>query len=248
MAAPQLVDRQPHQVEIDGETLAVRVRASSTAGTVRLRLGPNHPLEIIAPEGTSEEYIAQVLRDRRPWIRRKLAAARAIERRPAALGLDQAGVVWLDLRPIPVRHHPHRPAGARLADGVLIVGGEHEQVASAIDRWYRREARQRLLDLANHEAQRLGLAYRSLSVRDQRTRWGSCSSSGNLSFNWRLVIAPAHVRRYVVVHELCHLRVPNHSKTFWLSLDGACPGWHTSAAWLREHGQELHRYSPTATA
>ena len=246
MSPTGLVDRPPHHVAIDDEVLDVRVRVSSAARTVRLRIGPSHPIEIIVPAGTSNSYIDEVLRVRRPWIRRKLAAVRAVEERPALLGLDRTGVAWLDLKSLPVLFSASAPAGARLAEDTLIVGGDRDELVPALERWYRREARRRLLDVAGTEAERLGITFRSLSVRDQRTRWGSCSNAANLSFNWRLVIAPAPVRAYVVVHELCHVRIPNHSKAFWRSLDAACPGWHEASAWLRDHGRELRAYAPAS--
>jgi len=126
----------------------------------------------------------------------------------------------------------------------LIVAGPVEGVNAAIERWYRREARRRILEVASREAKRLGLEYGSVGIRDPRTRWGSCSRRGNLSFSWRLLLAPPEVLEYVVVHELCHLRVSNHSKAFWRALEAARPGWQDQARWLREHGQELHDYRP----
>ena len=86
----------------------------------------------------------------------------------------------------------------------------------------------------------------SLSVRDPKTRWGSCSGRGNLSFSWRLLLAPEQVLEYVVVHELLHLREHNHSKRFWRLVEAAYPGWQEQARWLREHGQELLDYNAAA--
>ncbi|HLE99706.1 MAG TPA: M48 family metallopeptidase [Gaiellaceae bacterium] len=78
------------------------------------------------------------------------------------------------------------------------------------------------------------------------TRWGSCSHRGNLSFSWRLLLAPDEVLEYVVVHELCHIREPSHQKPFWRLLESVRPGWQGRARWLREHGQELRDYRPAA--
>jgi len=89
-----------------------------------------------------------------------------------------------------------------------------------------------------------GADFRSVAIRDPRTRWGSCSRRGNLSFSWRLLLAPADVLHYVVVHELCHLREPSHQKAFWRLLGSVQPGWQRELRWLREHGQELHDYRP----
>ena len=100
-------------------------------------------------------------------------------------------------------------------------------------------ARELTSALAEEEAERLGVTYRRIRIGGQRTLWGSCSSRGTLSFNWRLVLAPFEVLDYVVVHELCHLRVPNHSHRFWALVERHRPGWREQRAWLREHGPEL---------
>jgi predicted metal-dependent hydrolase len=100
-------------------------------------------------------------------------------------------------------------------------------------------ARELVSALAEEEAERLGVAYRRIRIGGQRTLWGSCSPGGTLSFNWRLVLAPLEVLDYVVVHEVCHLRVPNHSRAFWRLVEGRRPDWREQRAWLREHGPEL---------
>jgi predicted metal-dependent hydrolase len=98
--------------------------------------------------------------------------------------------------------------------------------------------------LAEREAERLGVAYRRIRIGGQRTLWGSCSARGTLSFNWRLVLAPPEVVDYVVVHELCHLLVPNHSQSFWSLVERHRPGWRDQRAWLREYAPELLAFSP----
>jgi predicted metal-dependent hydrolase len=107
-------------------------------------------------------------------------------------------------------------------------------------------ARELVTAIADEEAPPLGVRYERIQVRDQRTRWGSCSARGTLSFNWRLVLAPYDVLDYVVVHELCHLREPNHSRRFWRLLETRRPGWREQRAWLREHGAELLAFRPAA--
>ena len=105
-------------------------------------------------------------------------------------------------------------------------------------------ARELVSALAEEEAQRLGVAYRRIRIGDQRTIWGSCSSGGTLSFNWRLVLAPLEVLDYVIVHELCHLRVPNHSQSFWTLVEASRPHWREQRKWLREYGAELLALRP----
>lgn len=100
-------------------------------------------------------------------------------------------------------------------------------------------ARELVSTVAEAEADQLGVAYRQIRIGSQRTLWGSCSPRGVLSFNWRLVLAPSEVLDYVVVHELCHLRVLDHSPRFWRLVEGRRPHWREQRAWLREYGPEL---------
>jgi predicted metal-dependent hydrolase len=108
----------------------------------------------------------------------------------------------------------------------------------------RRAARELVAMLIDEEAPELGVEVQRVQIRDQRSRWGSCSTRGTLSFNWRLVLAPFDVLDYVVVHELCHLREPNHSRRFWKLLESRRPGWHEQRDWLHEHGPELLAFRP----
>ncbi len=110
----------------------------------------------------------------------------------------------------------------------------------------RRAARDLVTAVAEDEARALGVCYERIAIRGQRTRWGSCSSRGTLSFNWRLALAPRSVLDYVVVHELCHLREPNHSPRFWALVEQRRPGWRADRDWLREHGAELLAFRPAA--
>jgi predicted metal-dependent hydrolase len=100
--------------------------------------------------------------------------------------------------------------------------------------------------LIEEEAPELGVEPTRIQIRDQRSRWGSCSTRGTLSFNWRLVLAPFEVLDYVVVHELCHLREPNHSSRFWKLVEGRRPDWRRQRAWLHEYGPELLAFRPAA--
>lgn len=142
---------------------------------------------------------------------------RRLRERVPKLGLDGPGVVWVGLQP------------------QLAPPGD-------VERWYRAEARSHITAAIARQSRRLGVRPGRVGIRDPRTRWGSCSARGNLSFSWRLVIAPAEVLEYVVVHELCHLRELNHSKRFYRLLDEARPGWRAQSAWLRDFGQELLDY------
>jgi predicted metal-dependent hydrolase len=110
----------------------------------------------------------------------------------------------------------------------------------------RREARARISLLVQSETAALGVSYLRITLRDQVSRWGSCSATGALSFNWRLVLAPHDVLDYVVVHEVCHLVEHNHGPAFWRLVERRRPGYRDSKAWLDTHGWEILAYRPPA--
>ncbi|MGB3953089.1 MAG: SprT family zinc-dependent metalloprotease, partial [Solirubrobacterales bacterium] len=112
-------------------------------------------------------------------------------------------------------------------------------IAALLERWYRRRAREEITRRLDVVVARNGTSYRRLAIRDQRTRWGSCSTSGTLSFNWRLLLAPSVVLDYVVEHEAAHIEVRDHSPRFWALLDRRVPGWQQQRDWLRRHGGTL---------
>ena len=104
---------------------------------------------------------------------------------------------------------------------------------------YRQAAKEYIPKRVAYYAQLLDVTYATISIRDQKTRWGSCSSKGNLSFSWRLILAPPKVLDYVVVHELCHRKEMNHSPRFWALVESMIPDYKTHRKWLKENGEKL---------
>lgn len=249
VASAQTINLPARRLRIGESTVEVLVRRSRRARVARILLGPRRPLEAIVPPGMTMRQLDSFLASKRKWIAQKLAVVEAIASRPHQLGLDQPNTVWLAGEQLPVKWKPgSRPVARVDVDRTVSVGGATvEDAAAALLRLYRREATKSVREAVEQEAERLRLAPSSVAIRDQQTRWGSCSSRGNLSFSWRLVLAPPEVLRYVVVHELCHLREPSHSKRYWQILEAAFPGWQEPARWLRENGHELHAHSPSVS-
>lgn len=202
-------------LEVGGRWIEVAVRESPRARLIRVVAHADGTVEVVVPRRTPRHAVDRTLETHGEWLARQLARSSARK-----LGIQRPDVVWLHGQPLPLPR------------------------ASSLDTWYRTRAREAVTHVASREAERLGLQYSGLSIRDQRTRWGSCSSLGNLSFNWRLVIAPLEVLEYVVVHELCHLREHNHSQAFWKLVAEARPSYKREKRWLDEHGPELLVYRP----
>ena len=110
---------------------------------------------------------------------------------------------------------------------------------SALEKRYLDAAREYFPKRAAYFQTLTGGIYNRITIRDQKTRWGSCSAKGTLSFNWRLMLAPPAVLDYVVVHELCHLTHMDHSPAFWQAVEAVCPDYRTHRKWLKDHGHEL---------
>ena len=142
----------------------------------------------------------------------------------------RGAVVTIDRSQMP---HPH-----------LIVRGDIEHAGRRLKDWLYEEARRELDHRVRFHATRLGLKPKRLSIRDQGSRWGSCSSTGALSFSWRLILAPPEVLDYVAAHEVAHLGEMNHGPRFWALVRKTMPEMNVQRQWLRLHGLELHRYAP----
>jgi len=213
--------------------LPYRVRRSDRARRVRVRVDARGEVEVVLPRRSPERAAAAAVVELRPWIERRLAEASAARATVAARG---AAVPYLGrelaLRPEQGRSRVHR------RDDVLLVPGD-ERAPAAIERWYRRAAEREIAPRLDAAVAALGASYSKLTIRNQRTRWGSCSATGALSFNWRLLLAPERVLDYVVWHEACHLRVMDHSTDFWTLVRRHCPGYEDDRRWLRRHGTTL---------
>ena len=134
------------------------------------------------------------------------------------------------------RTRVHRSGAALLVSAPAGGAG----VDAAVERWYRREARSLLAERSRALAGRLDAHVAAVTVRDPRSRWGSCSARGRISYSWRLLLAPERVLDHVVAHEVCHLLRPDHSPAFWALVREVDPGTDAARRWLREHGPRLY--------
>ena len=204
---------------------------------MRLRVDPTRgDVELVLPNAAHEEDGRLFVDRHRGWIEQQLAAL--APRRPF---IDGATVPLLDGE-ITVAHRPRLQPGATLEGALLVVGGPARALAACVTGWLCEHAGEMLQARTLRHAATLGVGYSLLRIGDMKTRWGSCSSRGTLSFSWRLVMAPERVLDYVAAHEVAHLREANHGKRFWRLVETLDPDWQEARAWLRRHGSDLHRY------
>jgi hypothetical protein len=208
------------------------VRRSARARRVRVNVHAHTGVEVVLPTRAPERAAVAAVSELRPWIERRLDEAHELLEQLAARAgtVPYLGTV-LELVPQPARTRVHRD-GERL----LVPAGD---ARPALERFYRRAARAEIAPRLDRATQLAGSSYTALDIRAQRTRWASCSATGRMSFNWRLLLAPERVLEYVVWHEVCHLEVLDHSPRFWALLERHWPSYREERQWLRGHGATL---------
>jgi predicted metal-dependent hydrolase len=212
--------------------LAYSVRRSSRARRILVTVDAGTGVEVVLPKRAAEREAAAAVAELRPWIERRLREAAAVRETLAARG---ASVPFLG-RTLELLHQEGRTRVHRRDDTLLVPAGDHRP---ALERWYRRIARDEIGGRLDRASAVAGCSYSGLTIRNQRTRWASCSADGRMSFNWRLLLAPEEVVDYVVWHEVCHLDVHDHSPRFWKLLESRCPDYRAHSVWLRRHGATL---------
>jgi predicted metal-dependent hydrolase len=224
-------------LELSGQVVSFEVRRSARARRARIVVHPWDGIEVVLPVRVAASEAERLVRTHATWVLARLAE-RPVAPAPLADGAD---VLWRGDRVV-LRLRRGRGV-ARLADGELTISASDPDDAVAVERALERAARaeaRRLLELEVAEtAAELAVHPTALAVRDPRTRWGSCTTTGRLSFSWRLVLAPPAVLRYVAVHEVCHLVEPNHQPPFWALVDQLMPDYREHRLWLRRHGSSL---------
>ena len=137
--------------------------------------------------------------------------------------------------------------GVQRLDDSLLVGGDAATLAPRLQAWLKTLARERLAAASDRHAAALGRNVTQISLRDARSRWGSCTAKGRLMYSWRLILAPPEVLDYVAAHEVAHLVQMNHSDAFWAVVERLYPGWQRQRDWLRGgEGQALHAWDFTS--
>lgn len=246
----------PRSLRVDGREQPYLLIRRPGRRRLTLSVEPRRGLVVLAPPRLALATIEAFLVAEAAWWRARLAelAAWEAEHPPRAFVdgecLPLLGEAWtLRVSEVPGRRRPRiarvpRDAGPGEIRLLLPAGldpdARRSLAAGALAAWYRRLARELIAARTAHWARVLRVTPAAITIRDTRSRWGSCSSSGRLSFSWRLAMAPPAVLDYLVVHELCHLKQHDHSERFWALVGEQIPDFERARRWLRRHGRELY--------
>jgi predicted metal-dependent hydrolase len=226
----------PETVALPGGSARIEWRRSARARRVSLRIDARGGAVVVTlPPRAGRQAGLALLRTHAAWVSDRLAAL------PAAVAFADGASVPIGGVPHPIRHVADARGGAWLADGALYVSGGTEFLARRVGDFLRAEARRRLSALVVEKAARAGLTVRRMTIKDTRTRWGSCTADGALAFSWRLLMAPDFVQDYVAAHEVAHLRHMNHGPRFWAMVNELTPHARRAIPWLHEEGATLMR-------
>jgi len=232
-------------LEINGFNIPVILRRNAQARRFILKIGrKNHEVILTMPSGGCEIEAMDFAVSQAHWIKSRIEAQpdviefvpgatlplrdvmHTIDHRP-----NQRGTVWIDGDSEDANVSP-----------VICIAGDERHLPRRLKDWLKKQARSDLKCCVDIHSQTLNLRAKNITIRDQTTRWGSCSSSGGLSFSWRLILAPSYVLDYVAAHEVAHLEEMNHGPRFWTLVEHCIPDYKHAQKWLKHSGRNLHFY------
>ena len=223
---------------INGQNeVPLKIRRNPLARRILLHVGKYDGLvEIVLPPGATENDGISFANMQTDWVSKQLSQVRT------GIPFVDGATVPLLGQDVTIRRMQNCSALPLLKGAELIVGGGADTLSGRVRRWLQdralKETKPRVFALAN----KIHCIPGRITLRDTKSRWGSCSRSGNLNFSWRIVMAPEPVLNYVVAHEVAHLKEHNHSKAFWVLVEKLCIEPGKAKTWLRTNGTNLHCY------
>jgi predicted metal-dependent hydrolase len=206
--------------------------------TIALIVTPDARVMVRAPMKTPAAIIDEFVRKQHGWIRKKVAE---MKERPQAVvhNYEEGEVFWFLGRPYPLHITDETGAGIQRIDRLSVPRTIRPDIRRGIQQWYMTEAHKEIHSRCMWFSMMTGYSPSSIRITGARQRWGSCTHTGGLNFSWRLIQAPLGIVDYVIVHELVHLRQPDHSRKFWAKVEGLMPDYQQRRQWLRENEQLL---------
>lgn len=230
-------------IELDGEKISYTVITSKRARNPFIKIDAEIGLALVKPYGMKLNNVSEIMECKASWILKKLKKYNLVnndEKRYLKDG-DSFDLLGTSYKINIVSRSNSRPSVIRKEGGIYIFLSKNskDSPSDLLKKWCKKAAREIISNQVQIHAATMDVKYNRISIRDQKTRWGSCSSRKNLSFNWRIIMAPVEIVDYLIFHELCHLIELNHSKKFWAQMSYFCPDFKERKKWLRIEGLRL---------
>lgn len=235
-----------HSIQV-GDIEIKYILTRSNRKTIGITIERNGLIKVTSPLRVSESYINQLLQKKWSWIHKKLKEIENRSSNNICPKIIRNGEVFLYLGKefelkIDISSN-YKKVQVSLHDKNIVInvpiGFNSEKIKDSLKLWYVEQFKQITAERIKYYSQWVGVVPNRVTIREQKTRWGSCSSKSNINLNWKLIMAPLEVLDYVVVHELCHLKFMNHSKEFWNIVEFYAPQYKKCKDWLKYNGDML---------
>ncbi len=227
----------PELLRVGRYAMPVVVKRNRRAKRICLRYNAkDHAINLTLPQRANMRQGLKFLEQKTSWLEETVSAL------PPRCKIRPGAIISIFGKETEILYTIDRMHSHELKHGILHVTGPAQGKTIRIKKVLRELFRDEVTAMAHAKAERINKRVNRVSIRDPRTRWGSCSENGNLSFSWRLIFAPYQVLDYVVAHEVAHLRHMNHGARFWGLVEELCPHYERHVIWLREHSHTLFRY------
>lgn len=230
-------------IDLEGQQLEIQLRRNQRAKRYILRLPPGETTPVITVPARGTLKTAQDFADRHAgWLKQRLSA------RPDTVPFVEGQLIPIrgvmhELRPLgKLRGIAQQTRDPQTDEPLLLLPGETQSFPRKTTEFLKKQAKADLEHHVSTFARQLGRTYKTISLRDTKSRWGSCSAEGKLSFSWRLILAPPDILEYVAAHEVAHLMHMDHSPEFWQVCKQLAPHTDRTQHWLKQHGSQLHIY------
>lgn len=215
----------------------LKVVKSPRAKRLTLRIDSKEHLPILSiPPRCTQKQAISFIKTHEEWIIQSLKNLPQTKRFASGENISLFG------HEILIQHAPEKRWGARIENNILYVSGESEFTHRRVKDFIKKEAQKNFLNLSKKLAEKINCKINDVTIKDTKSRWGSCSSLNNINYNWRLALAPKEVIDYIIAHEVSHLAHQDHSQAFWQCVADLCPNYKKGQNWLKHHGKELYTF------
>ncbi|OGP74315.1 MAG: hypothetical protein A2V86_07140 [Deltaproteobacteria bacterium RBG_16_49_23] len=217
------------------------IRSKKRRKTLSLRVKEDGRIVLYVPYHTPKGEIEGFIKEKESWVIKKISEKeRSIKETERAFIPGEKFLYLGESYPLEIRESDHQEPPLKLSFGKFILGQDHiEKARDLFVQWYKREAKEKIAGRVGYYSNRLDLFPKGIKITSAKYRWGSCSRDNQLSFSWRMIMAPLTIIDYILIHELAHIKEKNHSRRFWVYLESILPDYRRKRLWLKENGHRL---------
>ena len=233
-----------HEINLRERKIGYTLKQSCRIRGIRLEIHDNSGLIVIVPKGFNQQQVTDILVKKTQWILRHIPVQRPVQMPLFRKEIDHGEKLPFlgNTIELVLNNNDSQVPGTAILKGrkLFVTPAENVSQAQILEKWYRAQAARVFREKADRFKTIMGIHCNLIIIRGQRKRWGSASHSGNISINWKLLLAPEEIVDYVILHELAHLKHMNHSRKFWDYLSRYCPHWRKCRQWLVTHETDLN--------